>query len=243
VIVADPDFGVGPAGAQRDIQHSGSASPAPTSVDLARVMFTPLPGTAEEAAAISRLMKAQVLSRGEATEAALKQIHAPGILHIATHGFFLETVVPIQSSAHVDRELVLAPQTEVDGLPDDPLLRSGLGLAGANARRSGKGEDGLLTAAEATGLNLWGTKLVVLSACNTGVGEVRTGDGVYGLRRAFVLAGAETTLMIGFYQKLLAGASRGEALRQTQLEMLGNPARRHPFYWASFIQSGAWGTL
>ena len=130
-------------------------------------------------------------------------------------------------------------------------------MAGANARLSGDGEDGLLTAVEATGLNLWGTRLVVLSACDTGVGEVKTGEGVYGLRRALVLAGAETTmvslwpvsdagtrdLMIAFYKVLLRGTGRGEALRNAQLGMLRGRRYRHPYYWASFIQSGAWGPI
>src|SRR5206468_6839087 len=108
----------------------------------------------------------------------------------------------------------------------NPLLRSGLALAGANnGIPSGSG---VLTALEAAGLDLWGTKLVVLSACDTGVGEVKAGDGVYGLRRALVLAGAESQVMslwavsdrstrdlvVGYYQALLRGAGRGEALRQ-----------------------------
>jgi CHAT domain-containing protein len=136
------------------------------------------------------------------------------------------------------------------------LLRSGLALAGVNVRGSGE-DNGILTALEASGLNLWGTKLVVLSACDTGVGEVKNGEGVYGLRRALVLAGAETQmmslwpvsdegtrdLMIGYYTALQAGQGRGEALRQVQLKMLARPDRQHPFYWASFIQSGEWASL
>jgi CHAT domain-containing protein len=125
-----------------------------------------------------------------------------------------------------------------------------LALAGANEQK--KEDNGILTALEVTGLNLWGTKLVVLSACDTGVGEVRNGDGVHGLRRALVLAGAETQvmslwpvsdrwtreLMVAYYRGLQRGEGRGEALRQVQLEMLKDVRRRHPYYWAGFIQSG-----
>jgi CHAT domain-containing protein len=156
-------------------------------------------------------------------------------------------------------------------------LRSGLILAGVNQRQSGTGEDGVLTAAEAAALDLWGTKLVVLSACETGLGDVKNGDGVYGLRRALVLAGSESQvmslwqvsdaatrdLMKAYYTRLQGGEGRTEALRQVQLEMLKGGAKvqdgagertllgssggktqavnySHPYYWASFIQSGAW---
>jgi CHAT domain-containing protein len=99
--------------------------------------------------------------------------------------------------------------------------------------------------------------LVVLSACDTGVGEVHNGEGVYGLRRAFVLAGAESLvmslwpisdyttrqLMTGYYQNLQHGLGRGEALRQVQLAMLKKNPKLHPFYWANFIQAGEWANL
>src|SRR5262249_46103205 len=107
------------------------------------------------------------------------------------------------------------------------------------------------------GLDLYGTKLVVLSACDTGVGEVKNGDGVYGLRRALVLAGSESQmmslwpvsdtgtrkLMIDYYKRLRQGEGRSEALREAQLKMLMHEKRSHPFYWASFIQSGEWANL
>ena len=139
---------------------------------------------------------------------------------------------------------------------ENPLLRSGLALAGANLTRDPV-NDGILTALEASGLNLWGTKLVTLSACDTGVGEVRNGEGLYGLRRAFVLAGAETLvmslwpvsdymtreMMTAYYTGLRAGVGRGDALRQAKLAMLARHGRQHPFYWASFIQSGEWANL
>jgi CHAT domain-containing protein len=139
------------------------------------------------------------------------------------------------------------------------LLRSGLALAGANQRRSGsdRDDDGILTALEAAGLDLWGTKLVVLSACDTGVGKVKNGEGVFGLRRALLLAGSETQvislwpvsdlgtrdLMIEYYRALEQGEGRSEGLRRVQLEMITRKGRSHPFYWASFIQSGEWANL
>jgi CHAT domain-containing protein/Tfp pilus assembly protein PilF len=139
----------------------------------------------------------------------------------------------------------------------NPLLRSGLALAGANHGKNGD-DDGVLTALEAAYLDLSGTKLVVLSACDTGVGEVKNGEGVQGLRRALVLAGSESQvmslwpvsdeatkdLMIPYYKALQQGEGRGEGLRQVQLRMLrGRKDRRHPFYWAAFIQSGEWRNL
>jgi len=163
------------------------------------------------------------------------------ILHIASHGFFLDDT-PRNGALPLGAT--------------NPLLRSGLAFAGANLTPDGH-RDGILTALEASGLDLWGTKLVTLSACDTGIGEVRNGEGVYGLRRAFVLAGAETLVMtlwpvsdytardtiVGYYTGLRAGLGRGDALRQAKLALLHRANRRHPFYWASFIQSGEWAAL
>ena len=256
-------------------------------IDFSKVRYTPLPGTAEEGKTLSMLMPgALMLSAAGATEAALKQLHGPRILHVATHGFFL-TDQPRQAGSRglglvVEKSLggmAAAPGVASQG--ENPLLRSGLILAGVNQRRSGTDEDGVLTAAEAAGLDLWGTKLVVLSACETGLGDVKNGAGVYGLRRALVLAGSESQvmslwqvsdaatrdLMQVYYTRLQRGEGRTEALRQVQLEMLNNGAAvqggneqqrglmgagevktlavnyRHPYYWASFIQSGAWTAI
>ena len=121
----------------------------------------------------------------------------------------------------------------------------------------GRGDDGILTALEAAGLDLHGTKLVVLSACETGIGEVQNGEGVYGLRRALVLAGAESELMslwkvddeatrdlmIEFYKQLMSGKSRATALREVQLKLLRMERYEHPFFWAAFILSGDWGPI
>jgi CHAT domain-containing protein len=166
------------------------------------------------------------------------------VLHIATHGFFIN---------------------DAQGRIVNPLLRSGLALTGANLKpaqgRDGDGSaarEGILTALEAANLDLWGTKLVTLSACDTGIGEIKNGEGVYGLRRAFFLAGAETLvmslwpvsdyvtreLMNDYYAGLKQGLGRGDALRQAKLAMLSRRgSRQHPFYWASFIQAGEWAPL
>lgn len=257
------------AAARRDVEFDD--------IDFSKLRYVPLPGTAEEAKALGALLPgARVLSTREATEAALKQLHAPRVLHVATHGFFLKD----EASANDTRGLALGAPTEARA--KNLLLRSGLILAGVNQRRSGTNEDGVLTAAEAAGLDLWGTKLVVLSACETGLGDVRNGAGVYGLRRALVLAGSESQvmslwqvsdaatrdLMKAYYTRLQAGEGRTGALRQVQLEMLGKgtvtqgastgerglldsaaPKAQaaanysHPYFWASFIQSGAWSGL
>ncbi len=187
-----------------------------------------------------------------ATETAIKQLHSPSILHLATHGFFLS-----------DPEVKLVndefgKQPKVLNL-ENPLLRSGLALAGANNRNqvSSGANDGVLTALEVAGLSLRGTQLVVLSACETGLGDVKVGDGLYGLRRALVIAGSQSQvlslwkvsdagtkeLMVKYYQGLKAGKGRHEALRDAQLEMLKNPSYQHPFYWASFVPSGDWTPL
>lgn len=220
--------------------------------DLSNVYFAPLSGTEREVRAIQTLFPdAQLLTGVKATKAALERVDAPQILHIATHGFFLEDT-PAKPSAKSSGG---TNDSGADQLKN-PLLRSGLALAGANSNRTGVG-GGILTALEASNMNLWGTKLVTLSACDTGLGDVKNGEGVYGLRRAFVLAGAETLvmslwpvsdettreLMTSYYTGLRKGLGRGEALRQTQLAMLARKGRQHPFYWASFIQSGEWANL
>ena len=224
VIFADPLFG-------EPSQRRGVTSGA----EMSSMYFAPLPATAGEARTIKALFPdATIYAGARATKAALQRVEAPRMLHIAAHGFFL---------GDARARLV------------NPLLRSGLAFAGANL--SGAQDASILTALEASELNLWGTKLVTLSACDTGVGDVRNGEGVYGLRRAFVLAGTETLVMtlwpvgdaiaretmVSYYTELRAGLGRGDALRQSKLAMLAKPGRTHPYYWAAFIQSGAWTSL
>jgi CHAT domain-containing protein len=149
--------------------------------------------------------------------------------------------------------------TDIAPMPgvQNPLLRSGLILAVDPKSEDAQKDDGVLTALEAASLDLDGTQLVVLSACETGLGEVRNGQGVFGLRYAFAVAGAETLvmslwkvddratkkLMAGYYSRLFSGEGRAESLRQIQLEMIKDKKRSHPFYWSSFIVSGQWASL
>lgn len=250
VVVADPLFGdpveTGQMGQTGQTRRTDRRRGLTSIDDLESAWFAPLRGTALEAERIKTLFpEATVLSRERATRRAISQLEAPRVLHIATHGFF------VHDSQH--------------RIPN-PLLRSGLALTGANLRSpaggaagndAGARHEGILTALEAANLDLWGTKLVTLSACDTGVGEIKNGEGVYGLRRAFFLAGAETLvmslwpvsdyvtreLMTGYYTGLKQGLGRGDALRQAKLAMIARRGRQHPFYWASFIQAGEWAPL
>ncbi|MBC7932763.1 MAG: CHAT domain-containing protein [Rubrivivax sp.] len=277
LVIADPDFGPNiPAG--RGLANGTEAAPVRRSTDMVQVHFNPLTGTRAEAKALFAVMPdVQLLTQGQATEAALKQVSAPRVLHIATHGFFLSDQPAEATDGTRGLSLVIGDEGGSRALArsENPLLRSGLALAGANLGQGAGGEDGTLTALEASALDLWGTKLVVLSACETGIGEVRNGEGVYGLRRALVLAGSESQvmslwqvsddatrdLMIRYYKRLMTGEGRTEALRRVQIGMLGGGKveaggqqrgigvqgsgadRRHPYFWAAFIQSGDWRSM
>jgi CHAT domain-containing protein len=260
LVMADPTFGeplmeIAKAGGRkfnRSLFERRRQS-VTTGPDLSQIYFAPLSETEQEAQAIKSLFPESSMVTGPlATETSLKQASAPRILHIATHGFFLTDKPSSTTGEGTEARRGISATASIE----NPLLRSGLALAGANLHKNGD-DDGILTALEASGLNLWGTKLVTLSACDTGLGEVKNGEGVYGLRRAFVLAGTETLvmslwpvsdyvtrdLMTGYYKGLKQGLGRAEALRNVQLEMLKRKERYHPFYWASFIQSGDWANL
>lgn len=223
--------------------------------DFGQMNFGSLPGTKDEAEAINQIIPTVRTFTGlEATESALKKLDSPQLLHLATHGFFLSN----------PNEVLLSSQTDITEfnkqnnilLEENPLLRSGIILAQANQNGSGD-EDGILSALEVTGLDLWGTQLVVLSACDTGIGEIPNGKGVFGLRRALVIAGSETQvmslwkvndlatqeLMVYYYTGLVDGKGRSEAMRQAQLLLLKHKNFAHPYYWASFIVSGNWESL
>ena len=187
------------------------------------IEFAPLPGTAAEVANLEeRFRKAGrrtlVILGADATESALRAARRPRILHLATHGFYLNNSVK------------------------ESMLRGGLALAGAQStinqwvasRSSSPENDGILTAAEATRLDLTGTQLVVLSACATALGQVTPAEGVLGLKRGFSVAGCENlmltlweiddldtvALMGSFYERLLKGEHPADALYAVQSEAL-----------------------
>jgi CHAT domain-containing protein len=217
--------------------------------DLRRVYFPSLPGTAGEAAAIGGLLDgARVLTGRAATKQALEQVHGPRVLHVATHAFFIDVPPPAAPAPASTSVPGKRPQTT-----DNPLLRAGLALAGANLEHTA----GIVTALEAAGLDLDGTRLVVLSACETGVGGMLDDEGVAGLLRALMVAGAETQvvslwkvddqatrkLMVDYYGRLKKGEGRAAAMQDVRLAMMGRAATRHPYYWASFAVWGRGGPL
>lgn len=233
-----------------------------------RMRFPPLPEAAKEATGLISLWSevrqgsgkpsgARELLGAQATEDAFKRL-APGnrFLHVATHGFFLGgACLAALDPASNDGVAVKSLAGE------NPLLLSGLALAGANHRSEAgpEDEDGILTAEEIAALDLTGVEWAVLSACDTASGDIRTGEGVLGLQRAFRIAGAHTVVMSlwpvddratrRWMQRLYEGHLRrgldtAASVRAATLAALADRRRRgldtHPFYWAGFIASGDW---
>ena len=235
--------------------------------DLTGVHFEPLPASAREAEEVASLWRQNALLRGNvlcligdaASETAFATA-APGyrVLHLATHGFFLdgECAEELPETRGMGRVVRKEPARS----PLRPMLGlAGLALAGANARdtASGPENDGILTAEEIASLDLRGVEVAVLSACDTGRGEIRAREGVLGLRRAFTVAGAQTMVlglwpvrddlarewMHNFHTRYLTEGVRPEvAARDAGRAVL--QARRsrgeggHPFAWAGFIATG-----
>jgi CHAT domain-containing protein/Tfp pilus assembly protein PilF len=244
--VANPAFQQGASAGRAT--HRGSTSACG---DFASVRFGDLPGSLAEARTILQIWRASggqaaELMGADATEGAVKRsVAGKRVVHFATHGFFLDGECPQDTGA----------------TRESPLFRSGLALAGANQRHkaAAKQEDGILTAEEVASLDLGKAEWVVLSGCDTGVGDLKNGEGVLGLRRAFQEAGARTLVaslwpvedeesrqwMAALYRARFAGRmGTAEALRAADLEQL--QARRtagksvHPFYWAGFVAVGDW---
>jgi CHAT domain-containing protein len=224
------------------------------SAELNSKQWKPLPASEREGQQVAKLLNTELISGKEASVTALKWQQSPRVLHIATHGFFVADpdAKPSEAMQAIQEDLPLLRSLR----QEDPQLRSGLVLAGANQPDLDPKDDGYLTAAEALNLNLKGTQLVVLSACSTGHGDVRTGEGVYGLQRSLTVAGARSTLlslwkvddaataefMARYYQRLKAGEGRSDALAAVQQEFRQHPieAWRHPYFWAAWQLVGDW---
>ena len=239
--------------------------------DFQSLNFRPLPKSALEAQEVASLWRgstqteeALLLMDRQAGEAAFKR-EAPTrrILHLATHGFVLggNCSAASDESRGVGR-VVSRNRTPVPArLTENPLLLSGLALTGANVRTAARPgeEDGILTGEEIATLDLEGVDLAVLSACDTGLGEIRAGEGVLGLRRAFQIAGVDTLIMSlwsvkdestrlwmnAFYRAyLVENVPLSEAVRDASLAMLQHRREQgqstHPSYWAGFVAAGDW---
>ena len=224
--------------------------------------FSPLPGAEKEGRVIEEVAgdkerSTTFVTRAAAEEKELRSYNAekvPEILHIATHGFFLK------EQERLTKRIMGMQRGSQNPIPppaDNPLLRAGLAFAGLNPNAPLLGEidtdnDGVLTAMEVLSLNLTGTRLVILSACETGLGEIHEGEGVYGLRRSFQEAGVDSVinsfwevsddgtqlLMTKFYDKYLDGFPPREAMREARLEMVDDFRWSSPFYWGAFAMVG-----
>ncbi|MGO9229409.1 MAG: CHAT domain-containing protein [Bryobacteraceae bacterium] len=215
--------------------------------------FDSLPGTAREAWSVSDIWResggaeSSLVGARALKSSFLEQAAGKRVLHLATHGFFLDACAQ-----------ATGPTVPRSGAAvDNPLLLSGLALVGAN--ESKRPDEGILTAEEIVSLNLDGLDWAVLSACDTGLGAIQAGEGVFGLRRAFQLAGARTVIMSlwqvddtstrlwmeNLYRtRFLRGAATSEAVRSATLAVLAHRRAEHlsthPLYWAGFLAVGEW---
>jgi CHAT domain-containing protein/tetratricopeptide (TPR) repeat protein len=284
VLIANPDFNAASRTATGGTSTAASTAAGAGGPSVLRAgqqrspgvrgltTWQPLAGTEQEARQLAPLLGGgAVISGPAATAAVVLAQRAPRILHIATHGFFLADQaaaganatggpaamgargLPAASGGAGEGSAATTPSRE------DPLQRSGLVFAGANRPEANPSDDGYLTAAEATAMDLEGTELVTLSACETGLGGVQSGEGVYGLQRSLAVAGARSTLlslwkvddaltatfMERYYNKLKAGQGRADALRDTQAEFREhkNSIYNDIRVWGAFQLSGDWRAL
>jgi hypothetical protein len=249
VLVA-PDYDAErPAG-----EASTGDSPERLSPEVAALRFPPIALSQTGASDVAKLLGVTPMTGPQASVAAIQAARAPRVLHVALDGFFLpdQTGQPdLRWGSILGIDARLQPL-----VAESPLLRSGFALAGANRRANDAGR-GLLTALQLAGLDLWGTQLVGIATRGIASEEAAIDQAVYALRRSLVVAGVEsqfvnlwttdplaaTELTTAYYERLLAGEGRSEALRSVQLEALRSESRSHPFFWAGFISIGARGPI
>ncbi|WP_197168362.1 CHAT domain-containing protein [Neorhodopirellula pilleata] len=258
VIFADPDFDSLPK--SLPVRQTVDQNITPISRHATIIgKAVALPGTRREAESIRELLaeasneSASVFLGSLASETNFKALSHPKILVVSTHGFFLQPESAISGDSDADQD-----RLENGGrFIENPLLRCGLLLAGYNTDKvDSPADDGLLTGVEILNTDLQGTELVVLSACDTALGDVRSGEGVAGLRQAFRIAGAEAVmaslwqvedsstarLISDFFAQIFRGESAGRALRMAQLNRIRIQRQKnenaHPFFWAAFTLTG-----
>ena len=264
LILADPEYGLTIETSLNDYSPNAETDPAVlrSSALPNRLVWDRLKATSEEGLAVEDLIGGQLLMREFATADAVKGYGASKILHLATHAFYLPNITrqanndPLIKSQGAGRR----GSVSVNNLRgESPLLRSGIALAGANQPSANPNDDGYLTALEVAQLDWEGMELVVISACESGRGDIQSGEGVYGLKRAIAVAGAKSSLlslwkvddaataafMESFYKRLKDGEGRGNALASTQAEFRDHPIPlwREPYVWAAFQLSGDWGPM
>ena len=260
----------GPAFGDREGTGTRPASSRAGCDAVSQLHFDNLPGSLREVTEISEMWPAPtdrvtILSGRSATETAVKNaLNGRRVVHLATHGFFFgEDCAPAPSGSRAGSGAT-ASSTKlrtIERAPENPLLLSGLAFAGANRGPTGRpdDDDGFLTAEEVASLNLTGVEWAVLSACGTGLGEIKAGEGVFGLRRAFQIAGARTVIMSlwsvddqatrqwmrALYEgRFKRGLDTAQAVHAASLAMLRERRAKGlstlPFYWAAFVAAGDW---
>jgi len=262
VVMADPDYDLPREhiskpeelqsvsdGGEPEVVLGGNRAELRDELNRSGIIFPRLPGTREEGLEVASLLQVEPLLGEAASEKRLKAARSPLVLHVATHGFFLAGPAPGHTpKAGARRDLVAAAAR-------NPLVRSGIVLSGVNAWLRGDAppdyiDDGIVNGEDVIAMDLTATEMVVLSACETGLGDMLAGEGAVGLRRAFMVAGARTLvlslwkvpdeqtrmLMTYFYEGLLNGKGRAASLRESQQRIRG--MFPEPYYWAAFICLG-----
>ncbi|PSJ72275.1 hypothetical protein C7N43_35080 [Sphingobacteriales bacterium UPWRP_1] len=263
VLVGNPQYGASAeqvSGAAQQFRSGAGAHDAylPQNARSSTAQLPPLPGTKTEIDSIAAELQQQgyrinVYLGKDAVEEAVKTAHSPRVLHLATHGVFLP---PPQQPRAARPQLLIGMET--GRAIENPLLRAQLFFTGAQATLNNQYppdaqyDNGILTAYEAVNLDLRGTDLVVLSACETGLGEVHNGEGVFGLQRAFYVAGSRCLLMslwkvsdeatrlfmTTFYRQWQQTGSKQEGYRTAVNTLKATSAWKHPNYWGAFVLVG-----
>ena len=265
IVIANPDFD------NKNKKFTSNTLTFPIeqkiSLNLKDKLWKSLPGTKEEGEIISQITNAKLFARSEATTTKFKQYKSPKLIHIASHAFY----IPNPKNYSYENPNLFRFQNDLNLLPkrfqsENPLLRSGIVLAGANNQSSNSKDDGYLTAMEIALLDWKDTELVVISGCETAKGDLIAGEGVYGLKRSINIAGAKSSIltlwkvddiatrafMENFYKNIKLGKTREDALLKTQkdfrLGLIKSPSLINsdwtkPYYWAAFTLTGDWKEL